>query len=292
MGRVPIIIILFLVLRLPAQHRGDYMQYMFNGLLINPAYAGSQEALNITALYRKQWAGFDGAPTTSSFAGHSPLNNRKLNLGLIVMNDCFGIYNHNQLKLAYAYRTRLADGYLSFGLQGGADVYSSNWNKLNTTDKNDPGFQTGVTRTTAFNAGFGTYYYSQKFYFGFAIPELYNSGISKYRTTLLHAGVLIGAGETIKIKPSAMVKYIFNSPLSVNVASTFYWKDVIGLGIGYTLKTSAMAIVDLKVNDQFRIGYGYDYSLTKLNNYTSGSHELMLRYVFKYKVEAVSTRYF
>jgi type IX secretion system PorP/SprF family membrane protein len=288
-----LVIFPFLVtLHLVAQHRSDYMQYMFNGLLVNPAYAGSQEALNITALYRKQWAGFNGAPVTASFAGHSPLKNQKSNIGVIVMNDCFGIYNHNMINLVYAYRVRLGNGYLSLGIQGGIDAYSANWNKVNTTDKNDPGFQQVNDKKTVFNAGFGTYYYSKKFYLGFSMPELFDDNISKYRTQVVHGGFLINSEGNLKIKPSMMMKYIYNSPLSTNIATTFYWKDIIGLGIGYTINTSALAIIDIKVNDQFRVGYGYDHPLNKLRTYTSGSHELMLRYIFKYKIDALSTRYF
>jgi type IX secretion system PorP/SprF family membrane protein len=275
-----------------AQHRSDYMQYMFNGLLVNPAYAGSQEALSITALYRKQWVGFDGAPVTSSFSGHTRLKNNKLNLGLIVLNDCFGIYNHNMVSLVYAYRMRLMNGHLSFGLQGGVDNYSADWSKVNTTDKNDPGFMAGTERRTVLNAGFGTYYYAPKFYLGFSMPELFNDNISKYRTAVFTSGVLINAGDNFKIKPAFLLKHIYNSPISTNVSSTFYWKDIIGLGVGYTISTSALALVDLKINNQFRIGYGYEYLLNKLSTYSSGSHEIMLRYLFRYKIEAQSARYF
>ncbi|MCE3260537.1 MAG: putative rane protein [Bacteroidetes bacterium] len=192
----------------------------------------------------------------------------------------------------YAYRFRLASGYLSFGLQGGVDSYTSNWHRVHTIESNDPGFASNMQRTTLPNAGAGTYYYSQRFFLGLAAPDLVNGSLSKYRTTILHSGYLINASDNFKIKPAVLVKYIFNSPLSANVSSTFYWKDIIGLGVGYTLHTSALAFVDLKINDQMRFGYGYDYTMTKLKTYSSGSHEVMLRYLFRYKVEPLSTRYF
>ncbi len=274
------------------QHNSDYMQYMFNGLLINPAYAGSRDALDITGLYRNQWMGIVGSPVMASLGAHTPLKNKHVSVGALLVNDKFGIFNHTRANLVYAYRFKLLEGNLSFGIQGGVDYYTSNWSEINTIQKDDPNFSTVNDTKVVPDAGFGTYYYSKNFYIGLSAPNVFNETISKYRTLIANTGFLINVSDNVKIKPAAMVKYIYNSPVSANVSSTFYWKDVVGLGVGYTVKAAAIAFVDVKVNEQLRFGYGYEYALNKLQTYTSGSHEIMLRYLFKYKIDPVSTRYF
>ncbi len=275
-----------------AQHNSSYSQYMFNGLLINPAYAGSNDALNLTALYRKQWSGIENAPNTLSFTAHTPLKNKKVNLGLILISDRYGITEHMKASLIYAYRIRLFKGNLSFGLLGGVDSYKMNWNKVRTTQEGDASFTSSIQNRIYPEAGFGIYYHSKKFFVGLSAPDMYSNTFSVNRTIALSMGGLVSASENFKIKPAVLVKYLTNSPVDANISSTFYWKDIIGIGVGYSYNASLIGLIDLKINDQFRIGYSYDHATTVLNKYSSGSHEIMLRYLFHYKVHSLSTRYF
>jgi type IX secretion system PorP/SprF family membrane protein len=275
-----------------AQHNSSYSQYMFNGLLINPAYAGSNDALNLTALYRKQWTGIDNAPNTLSFTAHTPLKNKKVNLGLILINDRYGITEHMKASLIYAYRVKLFRGSLSFGLLGGVDSYTMDWSRVKTTQQGDASFSSNGQKRIYPEAGFGIYYHSQKFFLGLSAPDLYYNTFSVNRTMALSAGGLLNVSDNFKIKPAVMVKYILNSPVDANISSTFYWKDIVGIGVGYSYNTSLIGLLDLKINDQFRIGYSYDYATTALSKYSTGSHEVMLRYLFHYKVRSLSTRYF
>jgi type IX secretion system PorP/SprF family membrane protein len=287
-----LIVILGLCGCVMAQHNSSYSQYMFNGLLINPAYAGSNDALNLTALYRKQWAGIENAPNTLSFTAHTPLKNKKVNLGLILISERFGITEHLKASLIYAYRIKLFKGHLSFGLLGGVNSYKMNWNNIHTTQSGDESFNSTMQKHIYPEAGFGVYFHSQKFFFGLSAPDMYSNTFSLNRTIAMSTGGLINVSENFKIKPALMIKYIMNSPVDANVSTTFYWKDVIGLGVGYSYNTSIIGLIDLKINDQFRIGYSYDYATTSLNKYSTGSHEVMLRYLFHYKVHSLSTRYF
>lgn len=275
-----------------AQHNSSYSQYMFNGLLINPAYAGSNDALNLTALYRKQWSGIENAPNTLSFTAHTPLKNKKVNLGLIVTSDRYGITEHLKASLIYAYRIKVFKGHLSLGLLGGVNSYKMNWSKVRTTQEGDASFTSDMQKRIYPEAGFGIYYHSQQFFLGLSAPDMYSNTFSLDRTMALSAGGLINSSGNFKIKPAILVKYITNSPIDANISSTFYWKDIVGLGVGYSYNTSVIGLLDLRVNDQFRIGYSYDYATTALNKYSSGSHEIMLRYLFHYKVHSLSTRYF
>lgn len=275
------------------QHNSVYSQYMFNGLLINPAYAGSQEALNVTGLYRAQWVGLEGAPTTITFSAHTPLRNKKINIGLIAMQDQLGISQHSKASLVYAYRFRLSKGFFSLGISGGVDAYRTNWNDIRTTQASDPTFVPGPQRTIAPQAGAGMYYYSKRFYIGLSAPTLLNSmKFDEYQPAVLSTGVLLKVSDNFRIKPVVLFKYMLHSPYEIDLASTFYWKDVIGLGVNYRLNDALTAFLDLRINEQFRLGYGYDYSVSKLQNYSNGSHEIMLRYLFRYKVNPQSARYF
>lgn len=286
------ILILLAWLPLKAQHNSAYSQYMFNGLLLNPAYAGSREALDLSAMYRKQWTGFNGAPSTITFAAHMPLKNKKVNLGLVVQDDRFGISEHIRANAIYAYRFKLMKGSLALGLAGGIESFNDNWSKAQTTQSDDPSFTAQSNRHIYAEAGFGMYYTSDRFYAGLSAPSFYNQSFNLYKTLVFTAGGLINASANVKIKPALIFKYIANSPVHANVSSTFYWKDVIGVGIGYTVNTSALAYMDLKLNEQFRVGYAYEYNTNALRTYNTGSHECMVRYLFHYKVETASARYF
>lgn len=291
--KLKLLFIVFCVaLQARAQHNSTYSQYMFNGLIINPAYAGSNDALNLTALYRKQWLGLDGSPTTITFSAHAPLRNRKVNLGLVVMDDKFGISEHTKAAAVYAYRVKLYKGQFSLGMQGGVDVYQANWSQVRTTQLRDPSFSINTEKKILPLLGFGMYYYTQRFYLGVSAPSLFNKGQLPYETAIVTSGVVINVSEDIKIKPAVLVRYLLNSPLDANISSTFYWKNVIGIGLGYSRNGTATAFMDLRVNEQFRIGYAYDYTFSKLRDYSTGSHEVMLRYLFNYKVSVPSTRYF
>jgi type IX secretion system PorP/SprF family membrane protein len=276
-----------------SQHQANYTQYMFNVALFNPAYAGSHQALNLTVLYRSQWTGIEGAPQTKSFGAHSPLKNKKLNLGIVVQSEKIAVFDHTKVSAQYAYRFNFLRGQLALGLSAGFDSYASNWNRVITTESNDPNFTLGATRSIGLNAGTGFYYAAKRFFLGLGAPSLLNENkANKNSTIILNSGFLCDLGANVKMKPVMLIMYLPNSPVSANVSSTFYYKEVGGFGIGYTLNSSVMALVDLRINDQFRLGYAYDYATTSIRNYSSGSHEIMLRYLFSYKVKAVNARYF
>ncbi|MHB8261207.1 MAG: PorP/SprF family type IX secretion system membrane protein [Bacteroidia bacterium] len=276
-----------------AQHDNLYSQYMFNGLLINPAYAGSNDMLNATAVNRNQWVGFDGAPRTSTFSLHTPLKNKSLNVGLMFINDQYGITTQNVINGVFAYRIFLKKSSLSFGLQAGVNLIKNNWNTIQTTTPGDVVFTNQYSQQNIPQTGFGIYYKAQKFYMGISAPELLAIGLSSnvYKSALLTTGYLFNLSENIKLKPSVLVKYIKNSPVEVDLNANIYFK---ALGIGYSYRTNdAMVfLLTCNINKQFSVGYSYDYTTSKLKTFVKGSHEIMLSYNFGYKINPQSQRYF
>lgn len=288
-----------------AQQEAMYTQYMFNSLAINPAYAGSRNVISATALYRNQWSGIDGAPKTSTFTIDAPLKDKKIGVGLQIFNDKLGITNTNGLVLSSAYRIRMDKATLSFGLQGSVSNFKLDFASVNLDETGgtyDPAFSQNVN-STQFNFGTGIYYNSDKFYIGASIPQLFPNRLSnssassneaKQRMHLfISSGYVFTVNEDVKFKPSFLFKGVQGAPLEADINASFWLKDVIGLGVQYRTNADVSGLLEVQASPQIRIGYAYDHSITKLRNFNSGSHEIMLRYEFGFeKDKVVSPRYF
>ena len=288
---------------LQAQHPPMLSQYMFNGMIINPAYTGSRDALSATALYRHQWAGFQGAPRTQSFFLHSPLKNPTNNFGLAIINDRLGVSNHTQVYGTYAYRLDFEEkGRLSFGLQGGFSILKDRWSEVSTDQQGDNVFLADSPTFAVPRFGAGIYYDHRKWYLGAALPylldvknsdyRLYTENSLQYRPLLVSGGVLIRLNPEVFLRPTFLVKYLPESPTEVDINLNLILKESIWIGASYRTGDAVVALLEYQINTQLRIGYAYDYSITDLRNYNSGSHEIMLRYEFGYRIKAMSPRYF
>lgn len=170
-----VIVFLCLANTLFAQQDAMFTQYMFNGLVLNPAYAGSREVLSATALYRNQWVGIDGAPKTVTFSMHAPVRNEKIGLGIIFCNDRLGITNTNNIGLNYAYRITFKNkARLSLGLQASVLQYRADFASIAhsfSPSVFDPAFSQVINRWLP-NFGTGIYYYTNKFYVGASVPNI------------------------------------------------------------------------------------------------------------------------
>jgi len=281
------------MLNMHGQHDNLYSQYMFNGLLVNPAYAGSNEVLNATLVNRSQWVGFDGAPRTSTFSLHTPLKSKKINVGITFTNDCYGITTQNKINAIYAYRLFFKKSSLSFGLQVGIDFIKNNWNLIQTTTPGDQVFNAQYSQQNVPQSGFGIYYKAQKFYVGISSPDLLSIGTSStlYKSALLTGGYLFDVSENVKIKPFVLVKYIRNSPVELDLNAIVYFK-MVGIGYSYRTNDAMVFLATVNVSKQFSFGYSYDLTTSKLSTYVRGSHEIMLKYEFGYKINPQSPRYF
>lgn len=288
------------------QQEAMYSQYMFNTLAINPAYAGSRNLTSATILYRSQWVGIEGAPKTATFTIDAPVNNKKVGLGLQIFSDKIGIVNTTGAYASYAYRLRMEKGTLSFGLQGGASQYRADFTsvQLNSGSAFDPSFQQNVNKVLM-NFGAGIYYNSDRFYMGLSSPQLLNNKLTdfnvesdnSFRGQALHlffaTGYVFPLGEDFDLKPSVLIKGVQGAPIEADLNATLWIKNTIAFGAQYRTKADIAALVEFQVSPQIRLGYSYDRSVTKLVNFNSGSHEIMLRYEFGFeKGKILSPRYF
>ncbi|MBK9285552.1 MAG: type IX secretion system membrane protein PorP/SprF [Sphingobacteriaceae bacterium] len=290
----------------------DYMftQYMFNETFINPAYAGSKEAMSATLLHRQQWVNFSGRPVTTSFAIHGPLMENKMGLGLSVLNERIGVLNHNLIYLNYAYRLKTGEkSTLAFGLMGGLHNQVNKFDQIKSNDdgSKDPQF-IGTPSTMAPNFGTGIYFNNQSFYAGLSVPRFIDDRVkfstngsvvvdSKVQPEYFHyyltVGNLFKLNKDLKLKAQGMLKAVQNSPLQFDLNANLLIKDMVWAGLGYRNGSAASAMVGLQVNAQFLVSYAFDYTLNDIQKYSQGSHEIVLNYLFSYKGKKVITpRYF
>jgi type IX secretion system PorP/SprF family membrane protein len=278
-----------------AQQRPIHSLYMFDPLLINPAYAGTQVQLSGTAIYRNQWVNFPGAPKTFTASAHSGFKKARVGLGFLAANDQIGIHSENSAYFIYSYKIPLSrfdnnKSTLSFGIQGGFNNLKSDFTKLNPHDLNDP-YHSLVERNFSMNFGGGIYYRSGKFYAGFSVPYILNNKVvdvqdlesiaKQSRYYYLTGGYVFQPSKNLKFIPSTLIRLQETAPLSfdANLVTVLY--DVVGLGFSYRLDDSIVGMFELQINENFHVGYAYDFTTSDLRLYSNGTHEIMINYRVK-----------
>ena len=287
-----------------AQQDAQYTQYMYNTITINPAYAGSRGAFSIFAMHRTQWVGLDGAPVTNVASINTPLNNSNLGLGVSFINDKIGPTNKNSISADLSYTIPTSENYkLSFGMKATANLFNLDITKLNPVVASplDPSMQ-NIKNEFSPNIGAGIYLHSDKAYVGFSIPNFIESNryddneVVIYKEKInyyLMAGYVFDLSSELKFKPAVLSKLVVGAPLQVDISGNFLINDKFTIGLAYRWSAALSAIVGFQATEGMYIGYGYDRETTKLNNYNSGSHEILLRYeIFKNNDKITTQRFF
>lgn len=286
-----------------AQQLPQFTQYMYNTISINPAYAGSREALSIVGLHRSQWVGFQGGPITQTLSIHTPLRNDRIGLGLSFIEDDLGPENFTYLygDFSYAIPTGV-EGKLAFGLKAGFTQYSLDPD-FRQSESFDPSIF-GIEDRWTPNLGLGMYWSTNRIYAGLSVPRVLNTDKNtdegfealdrlSYYFTL---GGVIDLGKTIKFKPAALLKATNGAPLSYDLTANFLFNEKFWLGGSYRINNQTAAIggiADFQVSRQLRIGYAYEKPISDIASFTTGTHEILLIYEFKFlNSKLKSPRYF
>ena len=266
-----------------------YAQYLNNPLLINPAYSGIHNNFNAAASYRKQWAGFDGSPTTFNVNAHTSLLDNRMGAGLMVVKDQVGANSNTEVHATYAYKLDLENKYLSFGLQAGVVNFRSDNGDLNPYDDNDPLFS-GTWNTTKPSFGAGAIFHSDRYFIGVSVPRLLkatdtytsmsNGTPDETQVTLYNrhfyimGAYVIFLNEHIRLKPSVLLKEVKGSRLSadLNFAANLNEKYTAGV-FTRNLNTYGL-LVQLKLADQYRFGYVFEVPTNNSVGARFTSHEL------------------
>ncbi|RPE08109.1 type IX secretion system membrane protein PorP/SprF [Chitinophaga lutea] len=310
-----IIIILCAAGVLPSygQQNVQFSQYIFNGLSVNPAYAGYKEDLYLNAIYRHQWAGFPGAPRTGGVSADAATGrDNKVGLGLQAMFDRLGPQESLSLYGSYSYRIPLDAGNtrrLCLGIGAGVTQYAIDGTALRYTDNDDMTIPLGKQSVWVPDARFGVYYYSPNFYAGASVMDLFSlytdasrytwkgenyATIRKTQHLYVTTGGMFTLSENLQLKPSLMVKEDFKGPTSIDLNAFLLISQRLWIGGSYRTSINlwgkeqfrdlekvdaASAMVEFYATEKLRIGYAFDLTLNQLASQQNGSHEVSLGFV-------------
>jgi type IX secretion system PorP/SprF family membrane protein len=291
-------ILLILWMSLPgyAQQRPIQSLYMFDPLLVNPAYAGTHVQLSGTAVYRNQWVNFPGAPRTFTASMHSGFRKARVGVGLLLGNDQIGVHSDNSVFGIYSYKLPLSErkggGVLSFGLQAGFNSLKSDYFKA--TGKQ--GDEIGAIGKFNWNFGAGVFYRNRNMYAGVSVPYIVHNKVigivddngdpiagfnptgRQQRYYYLMGGLSKQLSPIIKWQPSTLIRVQENAPLSFDLNNMIIFYDAVGFGVSYRLNDSVVPLFELQLNENFHVGYAYDITMSDIKLYSNGSHEIMLNY--------------
>jgi type IX secretion system PorP/SprF family membrane protein len=306
--RIIRLVMLFFVIASYAQQDAQFTQYMYNTININPAYAGSREAMSIFALHRTQWVGLDGAPVTNTLSINTPINNSRMGIGVSFINDRLGPSVENNIAVDLSYTIPTSENYkLSFGLKGTANFLDVDFSKLTYYKAETNIRDNNIDNKFTPNVGAGIYYHSENTYLGISIPNLLQTShfdryagqgsysyIAKERLNYyLIAGHVFDLSSEIKFKPALLTKLVTGAPLQVDLSANFMFNNKFVAGLAYRWSAAMSAMVGFQVSDSWYLGYGYDLETTRLANFNSGSHEIFLRYeLFNEYDKLTSPRFF
>jgi type IX secretion system PorP/SprF family membrane protein len=299
-----ILLVFLSLLDTQAQQDPHYTQYMYNMNVINPAYAGSKENLSFGLLYRKQWVEIQDSPSTFSLSGSMPVG-EKTGAGLSIISDQIGPVQETNVYGDFSYTLKLAGEHkLAFGMKAGATFQKIGLNSQIASSLPVPtdGAFAEDTNNTNLNIGTGVFYYTNKYYVAFSVPNLLSSAHldyngRKYGSETSHyfltGGYVFDLSPNTKFKPFAMIKSAFNAPTSVDVSTNFLFHDKFEVGATYRREDSFGAMVNYAISPSLRIGYAYDHIISDLKVATPSSHEFILLFDLSFsKKVSQSPRYF
>jgi type IX secretion system PorP/SprF family membrane protein len=271
-----------------AQQDPQLTMHKFNQLYVNPAVSGAYEKYEVGLYGRTQWTGFDGSPITLGLNSSFDLESINSGVGIQYYYDALGFEENNKFALSYAYHLTLGTGHLNFGLSAGMinKKLDAVWITPDGTPASvDPSIPDPNANGTAFDLGFGTLYHTDKLQVGFSIShilanEIPNVNIKLARHYWLFVNYDFEIDESWMISPNILIKSdVTSTQLDFNLYVTY--NQFIWAGIGYRMADAIMLSIGTNIGDHFRFGYSYDVTISKLNNYSNGSHEVFLGYRIK-----------
>ncbi len=302
-------VIIILLPLIPLKAQSDYFpyfnQYRFDGMVMNPAFAGSRDLMSVSMFYKQKLREFEGGENYQTLSVHTPLKNYKLGLGFLFLRQSYAITNNSDYFFNYAYRFNVRGGKLALGLKGGFTYYTEDYGSLENSVRNttDPLTSNLPAKEKVLlpNFGFGFFYYNQDFFLGGSIPLLLSIEESneepkpsvthdfKRYNYFINSGYKFSLVDDIKVIPSLLLLYKQQSKIYYIVNfNVEFLEDRVSLGTGYSSGNTMQFSAQFKVNEQLRIGYTYDDAV--FGNYVGykTTHEIMLRYEFKYIIKATS----
>jgi len=278
-------------------------QYMFNGLLINPGYAGAKDHGVVSANYRNQWAGFEGAPTNQTISGHVPMKKQPMAFGMIIRRETIGVSRDFGVQGVASYKLEMRRADLRIGLGAGFQSRRSNWSTVVLDQQDDELFAANGDNMIRPEFSFGGYYQEKEWYVGYSIPTLLGY---RYETSdamkvkfsfgemnhMLTAGFKYDINRQLVLKPSFLLRSIPTGSTQIDLNTNLIINDRFWTGLSYRMGESITGLFECQLNDKLRVGYSYDHPISQVGQFSIGSHELMLMYEFRLSSFAKNPRYF
>jgi type IX secretion system PorP/SprF family membrane protein len=291
-----------------SQQNAQFGQYLFNGLYINPAYAGYKEELYLQAFARTQWTGIKGAPQTLSISVDEAIKDESLGIGAIITKDKIGAQSALTASANLAYRIKLdrtETNILAFGLGLGVMQLGLNGSMLDPIEQGDNRIPAGSVSQIMPDIRAGIHYSNEKFFIGLSADNLLTKTLSNtddYRLLnvkvephfYLTSGLALPLNDNFVFRPSFLIKDDLHGPTSLDLNAFLLINERFWLGgmyrtslklypksnlaSGLTAKSAVGVISEFFIQQNLRVGYGFDYSLNKLGNYDYGSHEISIGY--------------
>lgn len=264
-----------------------YSQYTLNNFLINPAITGSEAYTPIRLTARNQWADIPDAPRTQTLSAHTPIKPEKMGLGGYIFNDQFALIRQTGAQVSYAYHIQLSSNYtmLAFGVSASVFQMKLNNEKLKLTDNSDEVIMNTDMDKIIPDAGFGIYLYNGKYFVGLSSGQLLQSNVTfgedyamedqLERQYFASAGYKFDLKNNLEIEPSLLFKANEYESYQADFNAKIYYKKFHWLGLSYRTNNDFIAMVGIK-SKQFLLAYAFDYSLSKIADYASGTHEIMI----------------
>lgn len=273
---------------LKAQQVPQYAQYMLNDYILNPAVSGIYDYYDVKSNNRYQWVGVTDAPRTYILSVHGPHRKKSMGFGGSVYSDVTGPTSRTGAYLSYAYHVKLSQKLkLSFGLGFGVMQFKIDGSKVTLKDENDPAMSNGVMSVIVPDATFGTYLYTDKFYFGISAPQLIGNKLNFFdnvadsqsrlaRHLLVQAGYTFHLGEKWTVQPSLLFKYVTPVPPQFDIGLKIGYNDVVWAGSAFRINDAVSVMAGFNIGKNIILGYAYDFNTSSLRNYSNGSHEVMI----------------
>lgn len=281
---LPVLILVILTTSAYAQQDPLYAQYINNPMVINPAYAGLNNNFNASITYRNQWGGFEENPATINFNSHISLLENKIGAGLLLIQDQIGNSKNTELQGAFSYKLPVSEGTtLSFGMQTGLINFRSNVNDLNLADPDDPAFLQNENVTKP-NVGAGAILKSERYLMGLSIPRLLNSSISTGgeefqlydRTVYLFGAYVFYLNQSIRLKPSVLLRGVSGSPVSVDLNFNINFYEKYSAGI-FTRNFNSYGLqLQAKLGEKLKFGYTFELPTNNSVGSNFTTHEVFL----------------
>lgn len=292
----------FFTLQLFAQQEIQLTQQLFNPNLINPAYVGSEGKAMLSAGFRSQWVGFEGAPRTTFVSFQQAQPKKHVSYGINVINEEIGPLKSNDFQLDAAYTLVFSNGYqLALGMKGALQQRALDFSEVSQFNPQDPMFGNGISNGLKAQIGTGLFFYSNKAYLGLSVPAILENSLTngaqlynyQKRHFYLSSGYIFQLKPQLLLKPTLLIKWLSGAPAAIDLSANFLYREQFTFGLAYRHSAALSLLAGAYLKQRLFVGYAFDLDLTSMLRFNSGSHELFFKFDIQRQPSAVlSPRFF